>query len=405
MIVNCIAIIGIGICIGENLLLGIGIGSVVIFLYRWNPSTNVICFARTWNSIEMYSLYSELGGTKLSRCSLIKTVHDHFHQNLLVLSSRGIASILVFRGKASDHLRLIDDAEDDSDVQAISMVAKRIKAESLKLKRDGHAYPTCIPMNTALAECSSTLLTLFAAISPKLDSSMEAAMMGSIVTSVVNNQTTTLQLSLSVLLNQKQKLVDQFHNFGITSSYNELRRFKISCTSSMANLPRLGLFDSTNGQVQVVADNFDTEISSQNGQKSTHGLAMIMTQARQPKPGASSKIDEIPTIKRLKWEETKSNCLTLGEVNIQRYNGSKKSDMPEQYSVQIVPKLVFLARQQISLERAAFEDMLFLRQVTEGTPSLEYNGFNTKRARKSGQQPGNKTGIIYTPFLDMHDSS
>ena len=38
MIVNCIAIIDIGICIGENLLLGIGIGSVVIFLYRWNPS-------------------------------------------------------------------------------------------------------------------------------------------------------------------------------------------------------------------------------------------------------------------------------------------------------------------------------------------------------------------------------
>jgi len=49
-------------------------------------------------------------------------------------------------------------------------------------------------------------------------------MMGNIITSVVNNQTTALQLSLSVLLNQKRKLVDQFHNFGITSSYNELRR-------------------------------------------------------------------------------------------------------------------------------------------------------------------------------------
>ena len=32
------AIIGIGICIGENLLLGIGIGLVGIFLYWWNPS-------------------------------------------------------------------------------------------------------------------------------------------------------------------------------------------------------------------------------------------------------------------------------------------------------------------------------------------------------------------------------
>jgi hypothetical protein len=47
----------------------------------------------------------------------------------------------------------------------------------------------------------------------------------------------------------------------------------------MANSPRLGLFDSKKGLIQVVADNFDTKISSRNGQKSTHGLAMIITQA------------------------------------------------------------------------------------------------------------------------------
>ena len=38
MCVNCMAIIGIGICISKNLLLGIDIGSVGIFLYRWNPT-------------------------------------------------------------------------------------------------------------------------------------------------------------------------------------------------------------------------------------------------------------------------------------------------------------------------------------------------------------------------------
>lgn len=112
------------------------------------------------------------------------------------------------------------------------------------------------------------------------------------------------QISLSVLLNQKRMLVDQFHDFGVTSSYNELRRFKILCASSMANSPRLGLFDSINGLIQVVADNFDTEISSQNGQKSTHGLAMIITQAGQPKPGMVSDIPEIPTIKRSKQKPT-----------------------------------------------------------------------------------------------------
>ena len=36
------AIIGIGICIGEILLLGIGIGSVGILMYRWNPIFHLI---------------------------------------------------------------------------------------------------------------------------------------------------------------------------------------------------------------------------------------------------------------------------------------------------------------------------------------------------------------------------
>ena len=54
----------------------------------------------------------------------------------------------------------------------------------------------------------------------------------------------------------------------------------------MANVLQLGLFDSTNGLVQVVVDNFDTEISSQNWQKSTHGLAKIITQAGQPRRGS-----------------------------------------------------------------------------------------------------------------------
>jgi len=56
--------------------------------------------ARIWNSIaELYNPYSELGGTKLSRHSLIKIIYDHFYPNLLVLSSRGVASILVFKVK------------------------------------------------------------------------------------------------------------------------------------------------------------------------------------------------------------------------------------------------------------------------------------------------------------------
>ena len=55
-------------------------------------------------------------------------------------------------------------------------------------------------------------------------------------------------------------------------------------------------------QMQVVADNFDTQISSQNGLKSTHGLAMIVTHAGQANSEESES--EVQKIKRLKWEET-----------------------------------------------------------------------------------------------------
>ena len=52
-----------------------------------------------------------------------------------------------------------------------------------------------------------------------------------------------------------------------------------------------------------------------------------------------SDIHEIPTIKRLKWEQTKANSLTLGEVNVQRYHGSKKPEMLLQYGIKVVPTL------------------------------------------------------------------
>ena len=93
----------------------------------------------------------------------------------------------------SDHLHIVDD-EDDCCAVAISKVAKRIKSECQKLKSDGSMYATCISMNTALAECSNSLLALLPAISPTLESTMQAAMLGNIVTSVFNAKATCLSI-------------------------------------------------------------------------------------------------------------------------------------------------------------------------------------------------------------------
>ena len=101
-------------------------------------------------------------------------------------------------------------------------MAKKIKVECQNLKKDDLTFSTRVLMNIALAECSNSLLALLSAISLQLKSTMQAAMIGSIVTSAVNFQATCLQLALSVEFNQRPKLVDLFHDFGITSSYNAM---------------------------------------------------------------------------------------------------------------------------------------------------------------------------------------
>ena len=46
-----------------------------------------------WNSVEIHNIYTENGGYKLSRRSLVNAFCDHFSDLLLVLSSPGVASI------------------------------------------------------------------------------------------------------------------------------------------------------------------------------------------------------------------------------------------------------------------------------------------------------------------------
>ena len=100
--------------------------------------------------------------------------------------------------------------------------------------------------------------------------------------------------------------------FGITTTYDELRRYRISVASAMEKGDReIAQFDSKQGLVQTVADNFDTQICSQNGQKSTHGLAMILTQAGcQQQSQNSTTTSQSGRICRLKWKETNASNLS-----------------------------------------------------------------------------------------------
>ena len=81
-----------------------------------------------------------------------------------------------------------------------------------------------------------------------------------------------------------------------------MNRFKKSAaTAASIDVSLQGLSDAENGLVQVVADNFDADISSPNGKVSTHALAMIITQ-----PSKGELLSEDGRIRRIEKGEMSS---------------------------------------------------------------------------------------------------
>ena len=64
---------------------------------------------RMWTSAEVNNVFLCNGGYYFDRWRLINKLSSHFGPSLLVFSSSGIASSLVFRKRASEILKLEDD--------------------------------------------------------------------------------------------------------------------------------------------------------------------------------------------------------------------------------------------------------------------------------------------------------
>ena len=354
---------------------------------------------RIWNAIEIHSLYQDCQGIQLSRRALVTKLVEHFGKDLLILSGNGVSSLLVFRSKASNSLRLIDDDEDELHA-SIECVAKEIQSECKELKRDSWLYDTRISLNDALTTCSTTLLDLLKTTSIKLDATLTAALVGNIVTSQLASQATTLQIALGIFLRDKH-FIQQMSNFNVCCSYDEVVRFKASAASAASEKINLrGLLDHKKGLVQAVADNLDADISTANGLSSTHALAMLMTQTPLTNDSTCKHQDENSyPIKRLRKEDVSNQAVQAPMV--QRYNGPTNPVMPAEKSVRQDLSPNVLASQIVSLHRARDMDFEFLRQLQEDPDTPEHGGFNTWLAREQGHALQPATTAVYTPLIDM----
>jgi hypothetical protein len=111
-----------------------------------------------------------------------------------------------------------------------------------------------------------------------LHASLSAALIDNIVTNSITHQATTLQVALVLILIEKRKVLSKLR----------------------------GIMYSASGLVQDVAAKFDGNISSVNGLRSTHALALLITQVQSMVHLDIFLSDERPSIKRVKKEDRKN---------------------------------------------------------------------------------------------------
>ena len=176
----------------------------------------------------------------------------------------------------------------------------------------------------------------------------------------------------------------------------DVKRFKASVAHAAAQSQELtGLKECSSGLVQTIADNFDANISTQNGLQSTHALAILVTQIQQ---GERSDL-ESTNIRRLRKEEMPEEVMPV--IPVQRYRGPSKPEMPVNIATRSPLPLKVLAAQRISAARAKLTDFMFFKSVVTDAETPEYHGYNTRISWEQGHSVRPATKAIYLPLLDM----
>lgn len=79
---------------------------------------------RIWNTVELFDLYHENGGSQFCRKTVIRKICQHFGDSMLLLSCTGIASLIAFRRTCA--LSIVEANDEDNSV------ATDIMKETLK---------------------------------------------------------------------------------------------------------------------------------------------------------------------------------------------------------------------------------------------------------------------------------
>ena len=217
------------------------------------------------------------------------------------------------------------------------------------------------------------------------------------------NQTTH---GLVVKLHHKHgssELVKTLNEHGITSSYNEVLRFRKSVAKFVSDNQsdyhkKLGLSMEI-GHIVSWADNYDLYIANPKGTKAIHAMVMEFTEH----PAGIIETGNIGvkqlTIPRLKKHEASSLRLTHQAIQLEVCMGRSKQSPPLLQRKALSAKYSQLQSAEVRFTQE--RDAAWLSQVYQNDTPVEGAGFNTQQDREvagSGNTP--KTLVMFGAIID-----
>lgn len=124
--------------------------------------------SRMWNTSELLEKYHLFRGSGWKRRSLLKKIKDHFLDEIAVLSSPGLASVIVFKISAVNVLNRTSEEEDDEQEIMIAKITDTIRKETKVMNRERSSYNIRISEKDMSMSISQTLLDLLLTLSDSL---------------------------------------------------------------------------------------------------------------------------------------------------------------------------------------------------------------------------------------------
>ena len=121
---------------------------------------------------------------------------------------------------------------------------------------------------------------------------------------------------------KQKRLIEEFHHYCITTTYDEYRQFKDSVANAVRKNELTWSQNSSGKLIQTVGNNFDAKPLTQNGLKQTHSTTLIITQER-----SSNSTDDSEVAARLSKKDLQK--IQPADLDVIGYKGTVKPKIPD----------------------------------------------------------------------------